>query len=87
MTLLSAVLPDFAARNQLAPNLVATANDLRVLTRAFVAGNLPGAKCGLLRGWRSGAILPHFLALLEGRRSIRLADLGREAPLEYEEFP
>jgi ribonuclease D len=83
ISLLSAVLPDFAARNHLAPNLVATTNDLRVLTRAFAVGKVAEAAIGLTRGWRAQAVLPHFVAILEGKRSLRIADLSRDAPLEY----
>ena len=86
ISLLTAVLPDFAARNHLAPNLVATTTDLRVLTRAFARGQLAEANIGLTRGWRSRAVLPHFVALLEGRRSLRIADLSRETPLEYRDL-
>lgn len=80
-TLLSAVLPDFAARKRIAPNLVATVADLRSLTRAFAAGEEPSGN--LTRGWRGAEVLPHFLSILQGKTSVRLADLKREAPLEY----
>jgi ribonuclease D len=83
ISLLTASLPDFAVRNHVAPNLVATTNDLRVLTRAFAAGKIASATTALTRGWRAEAMLPHFVAILEGRRSLRIADLSREAPLEY----
>ena len=85
ISILTAVLPDFAIRNHIAPNLLATTTDLRVLTRAFATGKAAAAATALTRGWRAEAALPHFLAILEGRRSLRIADLKRDAPLEYGE--
>ena len=84
--LLTAVLPDFAARNQIAPNLVSTNAELRRLVRAFVDGDVGKADLQLARGWRSEAVLPHFLALLEGKRGLRIADIRSATPLEYRDF-
>jgi ribonuclease D len=83
VTLMTAVLPDLASRERLAPNLVASNNDLRLLVRAFQAGRVPEADTQLVRGWRREAILPHLLGLLEGRQALRVADLGTETPFEY----
>lgn len=86
VTLLTAVLPDLASRERLAPNLIASNNDLRVLVRAFQAGKPTEAETNLVRGWRGKAILPHLLDLLTGRRGLRIADLAQEAPFEYREW-
>jgi ribonuclease D len=86
VTLLSAVLPDFACRSRLAPGLVATVAELRGLVRAFASGEVADYAGNMTKGWRAHEVLPHFLAILEGRVGIRLADLSREAPLEYRDF-
>ncbi len=86
VTLMSAVLPDFAARSQIAPGLVATVAELRTLVRAFAAGEMSAVKNNLTKGWRATEVLPHFVALLEGRRGLRLADIKNDAPLEYRDW-
>jgi ribonuclease D len=85
-TLLGALLPDFAARRKVAPGLVATAAELRGLVKAFAAGRVSEFDGNLTRGWRASEVLPHFLAVLEGRLSLRVADVNRDAPLEYREW-
>jgi hypothetical protein len=34
----------------------------------------------LCRGWRAANILPELLAVLQGRRGLRVADVTAEAP-------
>jgi ribonuclease D len=86
VALMSAVLPDFAARNRIAPGLVATVSDLRSLVRAFATGGLDNVANNMTRGWRAKEVLPHFVALLEGRRGLRLANLKDDAPFEYRDW-
>ena len=86
VTLLSAVLPDFAARSRIAPGLVATVADIRTLVRAHAAGELDGVANNLTKGWRAKEVLPHFIALLQGRQGLRLANIKDEAPLEYRDW-
>jgi ribonuclease D len=82
---LNAVLGDMCARGRLAPNLVASSADVRQLVRArFQDGPLP-VESILTRGWRSVHVLPHLRAILDGRRSLRVADVRSEAPFAYEE--
>lgn len=81
--LLGAVLADFGPRIRVAPNLIATVSDLRRLVRAFAEREPLPDDTGLFRGWRRTAALPHFVALLEGRTTLRIADLARESPLAY----
>ena len=82
---LSAVLGDFCARHQLAPNLVASGNDLKNLVR----GRLPNGKVAdtqdspLTQGWRAEHVLPVLRAVLDGRQSVRVNDINSETPLEY----
>jgi len=79
---LAAVLGDFCARHQLAPNLVANNQDLRSLVRARVQGESFPEDSPLAQGWRQAHVLPHLLQVLEGRRTLRITDLSAEAPFE-----
>jgi ribonuclease D len=83
--ILSAVLGDLCVRRQLAPNLVATGQDVKLLVRARLQGAPPPAESLLTQGWRGAHILPELLAVLEGRRSLRVADVAAEAPLAFED--
>lgn len=83
--ILNAFLADFAARNQLSPSIIATSQDMRQLIRSRLQGEgLPDDSIWL-GGWRAAHVLPEVLAILEGRRSIRIADLAAETPFAYEE--
>lgn len=83
MSLVQAALIDYAGKHRIAPNLVATNQDVKSLVRAFVQGDISQAVTLMTRGWRAEFALPHVLAILEGRRGLRIADLRREAPLDY----
>jgi ribonuclease D len=83
---LSAVLGDRCARLGLAANLVANGNDIKLLVRARLAGQPMPSESLLATGWRSAHILPDLLAVLEGRRLLRIADVAAEAPLAYAEM-
>jgi ribonuclease D len=80
--ILIAVLGDLCARQHLAANLVASNTDIRAIVRAKLALEPLPQDVPLVRGWRSRHILPELLAILEGRRAVRIADLASEAPLE-----
>jgi ribonuclease D len=86
VSLLSAILADFAARHRIAPNLVATVSDLRGLVRSRVNGSREELTGNLTRGWRQAAVLPHFQAVLDGKIGFRLADMTKDAPLEFREW-
>ena len=80
--LLGVVLADLSARKKLAPNLVASGQDLKGIVRAVAAGQeLPDVP--LTRGWRAAAILPELLAILHGSHAIRVAKPSSAAPLAY----
>ncbi len=82
---LGAVLGDLCARRQLAPNLVASGQDVKLLVRSrFQRSPLPDESL-LTRGWRGEHILPDLLAVLDGRRAVRIADVRAEAPFELVE--
>src|SRR5262249_33889909 len=77
---LGATRADGCARLRLAPNLVASNTDVKLLVRARLAGTPLPDESLLTRGWRSRHILPDLLAVLDGRRLLRVADLRAEAP-------
>jgi ribonuclease D len=81
--ILIAVLGDLCARQHLAANLVASNTDVRALVRAKLAREPLPEDIPLVRGWRSHHILPELLAILEGRRAVRIDDLASDAPLDY----
>jgi len=82
-SVLSAVLGDLCAKMRLAQNLVANNNDVKALVRSRFAGvPLPDDSL-LTRGWRGEHLLPELLALLDGRRVLRIADLRAEGPFTY----
>lgn len=82
--LLNAVLADLCLRLGLAQSLVASTNDVRQLVRANQNGVQPSSDLLVANGWRGTHILPELLAVLEGRRLVRVADVAAEAPLGYE---
>jgi ribonuclease D len=82
---LSAVLGDLCARLHLAPNLVATGQDVKLLVRSRMQGLPPPAESLLTQGWRAQAVLPVLQAILEGRRSVRIADLTVDTPFALDD--
>jgi ribonuclease D len=84
-SVLTAVLGDVCARLRLAPNLTASNADVKRLVRARFAGEPLPADTPLTQGWRAAAILPELLAVLDGRRTLRVADLTAAAPFAYAE--
>jgi ribonuclease D len=84
-SVLTAVLGDVCARRRLAPNLVASNNDVKLLVRARLAEQELPSESLLNVGWRRAHILPDLLAVLDGRRSLRITDLAADAPFTYSE--
>lgn len=84
VSVLMAVLTDYCNRNALAPNLVASNQDIKTLVRAFHQGvDMNEVSIPLTRSWRREVVLPHLQSVLEGRCWLRLADLQKETPFEY----
>ena len=87
---LGAALVDFCNRMHLAPGLVSSGADVKLLVRARLLG-LPAAdrpaESILSRGWRAAHVLPHLQALLDGRRTIAIADVRSESPFTYQDAP
>jgi ribonuclease D len=81
-SLLMASLADFCHRERLAVSQTATASEVKALIRSRLE-DAPLPDLAVTRGWRGRHVLPHLLAVLEGRRSLRLGDLRRPAPFDY----
>jgi ribonuclease D len=79
--ILLAVLGDLCVRLKLASNLATTNADIKALVRSKIRGDSSSARSLLTQGWRSTKILPELLSVLDGRRSVRIEDPKREAPL------
>jgi ribonuclease D len=84
-SILTAVLGDVCARRHLAPNLVASTTDVRLLVRARLSGAPLPSSSGLTHGWRAEHVLPDLLAVLEGRRGVRVHNVRADAPLSYDD--
>jgi len=80
--LLSTVLGDLCARLRLAPGLVASNNDLKLLVRAALNSEPLPENHALAGGWRAAVILPQLLAVLKGEVRLRVANLYGPAPFE-----
>lgn len=83
--LVGAVLNDVATKEQVAPSLAGTSADVKTLVKAHIQGKPPPPECQLLKGWRARHLLPHLQAILEGKRSLRIADVKSETPFAYGE--
>ncbi len=84
-SILQAALSDWCARHHLAPNLVATSNDIKLLVRARRQNQELPAESQLTRGWRAVHVLPQLLAILDGKRSIRISHVRSDTPLTVED--
>jgi len=82
-SVLGAALADFAARNHLAANLVASNQDMKLLARCRFQGKPLPADNLLSSGWRAAHVLPELEKLLVGRRSLRVADIHADAPFAF----
>jgi ribonuclease D len=80
--IMMAVLSDLCIRRKLAPNLTASTTEVRYLVRAAAQGLPVPEDSQLASGWRQQHILPELMAVLEGRRSVRVANVKADAPLE-----
>jgi ribonuclease D len=85
VNVLMAVLGNWCCRNQLASNLVATNAEIKQLVRNQLDPDRPPLDTPLGQGWRRDHVLPHLLAVLEGRVALRVADVRSAAP--FEAFP
>jgi ribonuclease D len=87
VNLLMAVLGDVCTRSDLTPGLTCTVADMKSLVRArFRGADLP-ADSALTRGWRSHAVLPALLAVLDGRQAVRISDVRSPTPFQLTEAP
>jgi ribonuclease D len=80
----TAVLGNFCMSQRLAGNLVASNHDVKLLVRARRHGLPLPADSLLTQGWRRDHVLPELETVLDGKRSVRIADLRGEMPLQIE---
>ena len=85
--ILTAVLADWAARNGVAPGLAATSNDVKLLVRARLHGQELPEESLLTRGWRAAHVLPEVLAVLDGKRSLRIVNVASATPFALSDAP
>ncbi len=85
VNLLAAHLAHIAEEMGLAGNLVATQQELKMLVRSRIQKAPAPAHSLLQQGWRAQHILPHLQAMLEGRVSLRVADIQKEVPFVFSE--
>jgi ribonuclease D len=84
VNLLAAILNDFCGRAKLAVSLTATMSDLRDLVRARMQNSAVSETNLLMAGWRREVVLPVLQDVLDGKRSVRIADLQAESPFVLE---
>jgi ribonuclease D len=84
---LLALLGDVCVRASLAPNVVCSTQDIRTLVRSRLQGRELPSTSILAEGWRSRHILPRMLEFLDGKQSIRVADVHAEAPFSVTNLP
>ncbi len=84
-SVLGAVLGDWCARQHLAPNLVANNGDLKLLVRSYLRGVPFPAESLLAQGWRAAHVLPELRAVLEGRATLRVANVRAASPFSIQQ--
>lgn len=84
VNLLAAILNDFCAREHLAISLTATVSDMKELVRAKMQNDEPPESNLLMTGWRRDFVLPILQEVLDGKRSVRIANLQSESPFALE---
>jgi ribonuclease D len=83
--LLGAVLADVCARKEITTGIAATASDVKALVRARLHGNDLPEESHLTRGWRRESLLFELLAVLDGKRGLRIGDLKKTNPFDYDD--
>ena len=74
----------FLRREKLAVGLTATVSDLKDwFARRCKMNSVPATNL-LMAGWRRDFVLPILLEVLDGKRSVRIADLQAESPFALE---
>jgi ribonuclease D len=83
-SILTALLGDWCARHEVAPSLAASNNDVRLLVRARRQCQELPEESSLTRGWRAAHLLPEVLAMLDGKRSLRIGNVTSATPFAFE---
>ncbi len=84
-SILTAYLGDWCARHQVSQSLTASNQDVRLLVRARQQGQGVPEESNLTRGWRAAHVLPGLVELLEGKRSLRIANVRSATPFTFSE--
>jgi ribonuclease D len=84
---LNAWLGDHCHRQHLASNLVASMGDLKEIIRCQIEKQPLPDSLPLGRGWRREFALAKLLTLLEGKASLRIADVASESPFACDDLP
>jgi ribonuclease D len=79
---LATLLQQLALEWELAPALIATTNDLKVLVRSLSRQQPLPDTSPFARGWRSQFILPVLQSILSGDCSVRIGGLTSERPFQ-----
>lgn len=79
-SVLMAVLGDHCNRHRLAASLVASNGDVRAIVRRHLQGHADLPAIPLSQGWRAQQVLPDLLAVLNGRKALRIDDTRSEMP-------
>lgn len=84
VNLLAAIVNDFCSREKLAIGLTATTSDLKDLVRAKMRNEAVSETNLLMNGWRKDHVLPMLHDVLDGKRTVRIANVNAESPFALE---
>ena len=71
--------------HRVAGSLVASTHDVKLLVRARMQKQPLPEESLLTQGWRAEHVLPVLLAVLDGRRAVRIGKLNSEAPFAFDD--
>jgi ribonuclease D len=83
-SLLSVAMAQSCIQNEVANSLVANVSDLKHLIRWYLDGRTGDRRPRVLEGWRGPVCGELLLAVLEGRRTFRVANPASEFPIAME---
>jgi ribonuclease D len=83
--ILGSALGAWCMREGVAFSLVASNHDLREVVRAKSKGAAAPADSPFATGWRRQFVWPELLALLDGRKTLRIVNPSSDSPLAFED--
>lgn len=84
-SVLSAALADWCSRQQLTTNLVANSQDIKLLVRSRLQRTPLPEDSLLCHGWRREHVLPDLLAVLDGKKTMRIVNVAADSPFAFDE--